>query len=182
MGTAKFSCWTGTICTPGYCSGSEPLLRLSGWNNKKNCCQIGPSKTSICWDAQEHCQEETPPKKKPRQTGPAKYPTDGADPYYCCQGGCFPKKETTTKVNTWGHGNTPKPGLSPLEVVETNPFSERIFYRSGPTASNYPADPYWRYQYADMFQALERFIFKRQFWQNMMICGTSENCAWLSML
>ena len=28
----------------------------------------------------------------------------------------------------------------------------------------------------DMFHALGRFIFKRQFWQNMMIYGTSEYC------
>ena len=31
--------------------------------------------------------------------------------------------------------------------------------------------------YPDMFHALGRFIFKRQFWQNMMIYGTSEYCA-----
>ena len=31
-----------------------------------------------------------------------------------------------------------------------------------------------------MFHALGRFIFKRQCWQNMMIYGTSEYCAWLS--
>ena len=30
---------------------------------------------------------------------------------------------------------------------------------------------------ADMFHALGRCIFKRQFWQNMMIYGTSEYCA-----
>ena len=35
----------------------------------------------------------------------------------------------------------------------------------------------WR---ADMLPALERFIFKRQFRQNIMIYGTSGYCAWLS--
>ena len=33
----------------------------------------------------------------------------------------------------------------------------------------------------DMLHALGCFIFKRHFWQNMMIYGTSENCALLSM-
>ena len=31
-----------------------------------------------------------------------------------------------------------------------------------------------RYHIADMFHALGRLIFKRQFWQNMMIYGTSD--------
>ena len=30
---------------------------------------------------------------------------------------------------------------------------------------------------ADMFHALGRFIFERQFWQNMVHYGTSEYCA-----
>ena len=34
----------------------------------------------------------------------------------------------------------------------------------------------------DMFHALWRFIFKRQFWQNVIIYGTSNNCAGLSIL
>ena len=33
----------------------------------------------------------------------------------------------------------------------------------------------------DMLHALGCFIFQRHFWQNMMIYGTSENCALLSM-
>ena len=37
-------------------------------------------------------------------------------------------------------------------------------------------------QQADLFHALGRFIFKRHFWQYMMIYGISEYCAWLSML
>ena len=35
---------------------------------------------------------------------------------------------------------------------------------------------------ADILNALRRFIFKRQFWQNMIVYDTSENCAWLTML
>ena len=35
---------------------------------------------------------------------------------------------------------------------------------------------------AHMFHAQERFIFRRRFWQNMMLYGSSEYFAWSSML
>ena len=39
-----------------------------------------------------------------------------------------------------------------------------------------------RIQEPDLFHALECFIFKRRFWQNTTCYGTSEYCAWFSML
>ena len=35
---------------------------------------------------------------------------------------------------------------------------------------------------ADMFHALGRFVFKRQFWQSMIIYGTSRSTAYLLLV
>ena len=54
--------------------------------------------------------------------------------------------------------------------------------RGGRGRAQLSADPFFVLSKPDMFHVLGRFIFKRQFWQSMMIYGTSEYCAWLSML